>query len=157
MNIKTLKKGEIIFKQGDASTCMYDIHWGKVGVYANYGTPEEKQLTVLEADQFFGEMGMIEGSPRSATVVALENGTMVQEITAEMFEEYFKTKPVKVLMIMQNMSRRLRGLTKDYLEVCRTAAEEVEAEQTEAEKSAWLKEHLKKFALLGRSGKGNTY
>ena len=155
MNTKTLKKGEIIFKQGDASTCMYDILWGKVGVYANYGTPDEKLFTVLETEQFFGEMGMIEGSPRSATIVAMENGTKVLEITAETFEEYFKTRPAKVLMIMQNMSQRLRGLTKDYLEVCRTVAEEVESEQKGTAKSEWLKEHLKKFAAIGR-GTGNN-
>ena len=101
MNTKTLKKGEIIFKQGDASTCMYDILCGKVGVYANYGAPDEKLLTVLETEQFFGEMGMIEGCPRSATIVAMENGTKVLEITAETFEEYFKTRPAKVLMIMR--------------------------------------------------------
>lgn len=155
MNTKTLKKGEIIFRQGDASTCMYDILWGKVGVYANYGAPDEKLLTVLETEQFFGEMGMIEGCPRSATIVAMENGTKVLEITAETFEEYFKTRPAKVLMIMQNMSQRLRGLTKDYLEVCRTVAEEVESEQKGTAKSEWLKEHLKKFAAIGR-GTGNN-
>ena len=35
MSIKTLNKGEIVFKQGDPSPCMYDIHWGTVGIYAN--------------------------------------------------------------------------------------------------------------------------
>ena len=41
METKTFKKGEVIFKQGDLSDCMYDILWGEVGIYANYGTPEE--------------------------------------------------------------------------------------------------------------------
>ena len=145
MNTKTLKKGEIIFKQGDASTCMYDILWGKVGVYANYGTPDEKLFTVLETEQFFGEMGMIEGSPRSATVVAMEDGTKVLEITAETFEEYFKTRPAKVLMIMQNMSHRIRELTRDYLEACRAVAEAVETEKTGKEKSSWFKEKVRKL------------
>ena len=71
METKTFKKGEIIFKQGDLSDCMYDILWGQVGIYADYGTPEEKLLTTLETERFFGEMGMIEGRLRSATAVAL--------------------------------------------------------------------------------------
>lgn len=155
MNTKTFKKGEVIFRQGDPSDCMYDIHWGRVGIYANFGTLEEKQLTVLRPDQFFGEMGMIEGGPRSATAVAMENDTKIQEITAETFEEYFKTRPAKVLMVMQHMSSRLRELTKDYLEVCRTAAEEVKAEETGLPKSEWLKEHLDQFAAVGRMSAGN--
>lgn len=156
MSIKTLNKGEIVFKQGDPSPCMYDIHWGTVGIYANYGTLEEKRLTVLSADQFFGEMGMIEGVPRSATAVAMENNTRIQEITAETFAEYFQDRPAKVLMILQHMSSRLRGLTKDYLEVCRTAAAELEAEQTGMPKSEWLKEHLDQFAAVGRMTAGDA-
>ena len=155
MNTKTLKKGEIIFKQGDASTCMYDILWGKVGVYANYGTPDEKLFTVLETEQFFGEMGMIEGSPRSATVVAMEDGTKVLEITAETFEEYYITNSATALMTMQNMNERLRGLTKDYLDFCPTEADEVESEEKVTATREWLKEHLKKFAAIGR-GTGNN-
>ena len=53
METKTFKKGEIIFKQGDLSDCMYDILWGQVGIYADYGTPEEKLLTTLETERFF--------------------------------------------------------------------------------------------------------
>ena len=55
MEPKTFKKGEIIFKQGDLSDCMYDILWGQVGIYADYGTPEEKLLTTLETERFFGD------------------------------------------------------------------------------------------------------
>lgn len=146
MNTKTLKKGEIIFKQGDASTCMYDILWGKVGVYANYGTPDEKLFTVLETEQFFGEMGMIECYPRSATAVALEDNTRVKVITTETFSAYFQESPAKVLMIMQNMSQRIRGLTKDYLEACRAVVEATEAEKTGKEKSGWFKSHFQKFS-----------
>ena len=145
MNTKTLKKGEIIFKQGDASTCMYDILWGKVGVYANYGTPDEKLFTVLETEQFFGEMGMIECYPRSATAVALEDNTRVKVITTETFSAYFQESPAKVLMIMQNMSQRIRGLTKDYLEACRAAAEVMDTADTGKEKSSWFKEKVRKL------------
>ena len=70
-----LKRNEIIFSEGDKSDCMYDIRQGRVGIYANYGTKEEKLLTELSKDQFFGEMGIIEGYPRSATAVAMGDVT----------------------------------------------------------------------------------
>ena len=91
MNIetKTFKMGEVIFKQGELSDCMYDILWGEVGIYAADGTPEEQLLTTLEPERFFGEMGMIEGRLRSATAVALEKDTRVKVITPETFDTYF--------------------------------------------------------------------
>lgn len=146
METKTFKKGEIIFKQGEISDCMYDILWGQVGIYADYGTPEEKLLTTLETERFFGEMGMIEGRLRSATAVALEKDTRLKIITPETFNTYFQKSPAKVLLIMQNMSHRILKLTRDYLEACRTVTESVELEKTGKEKSGSLMEDLKKLS-----------
>lgn len=143
---KTFQKGEVIFKEGDYASCMYDILCGRVGIYANYGAANEKLLTELTAEQFFGEMGMIECYPRSATAVALDEGTQVKVITSEAFGYYFQESPAKVLMIMQHMSHRIRELTRDYLEACRAVVEATEAEQTGKEKSSWFKERFKKFS-----------
>ena len=152
MNANALKKGTIIFRQGEPSDCMSHIHWGTVGIYANYQTPEEKQFAVLREGQFFGEMGMIEGCPRSATAVVLESGTKIRQITPETFEGYFKDRPAQVLMVLQNMSHRLRELTGDYLKVCRAVAEAAETEQTGAAKSERLKEQLEQIAAADRAG-----
>lgn len=142
---KIYQKGDLIFKQGEYAPCMYDICRGKVGITANYGTDSEKTLTELGEGASFGEMGMLEGYPRSATAVALEDGTEVQVITAETFSSYFRNDPEKVYAIMTQMSRRIRKLSDDYLEACRAVAETVEAEKTGAEKSSWLKKNLQKF------------
>ena len=144
-DIKYFNKNEVIFKEGEMANCMYDIHFGSVGIFAAYGTENEKMLTELKAEDFFGEMGMIEGYPRSATAVALEDGTKVEVITAENFGLYFHQKPAKVLMIMQQMSQRIRGLTKDYLEACRAITETVESEHISEEKRSGLKAAFKKF------------
>ena len=63
-------------------------------------------------------MELIENEPRSATVVALTDGTLLDEITENTFLDYFEQDPVKVFMILQQLSQRLRKTTKDYLEVC---------------------------------------
>ena len=142
---KIYEKGEFIFKQGEYASCMYDICQGKVGIIANYGEDGEKTLTELGEGASFGEMGMLEAYPRSATAVALEDGTEVRVVTAETFSSYFQNNPEKVYAIMTQMSRRIRALSNDYLEACRAVAETVEAEKTGAEKSSWLKKNLKKF------------
>ena len=144
-NITVYGEGEIIFKQGDPSLHMYVIRVGSVGIYTDYGTDHEQQLTILNRGGFFGEMGMIESNTRSATAVALEKDTLVSVITVGDFATYFKEEPEKLLAVMRNMSQRIRGLTQDYLDVCRTALEMTEAEETGKEKSGWLKQNIKKI------------
>ena len=144
-DIQTFKKGQIIFNEGDSAECMYDIRWGSVGIYANYGTKEEKLLTKLSTEEFFGEMGLIDREPRSATAVALEKDTKVEVIDRECFGAFLQEAPTKVLVIMQHMSHRLRGLMNDYMDVCKTVAEAVEAEKNGSEKSEGLQKKMKKF------------
>lgn len=151
MNNKSFKQGEIIFRQGEFAATMYDIVNGKVGIVANYGTEEEKQLAVLGEQEIFGEMGLIECYPRSATAVALEDGTAIEEISAEEFSDYFKDKPAKVFLVMKQMSQRLRETTENYTEACRTIYEAVEAEKAGRKWNRWLDEHLKFFYEVYRN------
>ena len=111
--------GTIIFKEGDTGNCMYDIHFGRVGIYTGYGTPEQKEITVLYPNKFFGEMGMLDNEPRSATAVTLDNDTTIETIYPEDLAELMKINPSKVDMIMMHLSHRLRSLTNDYLRVCK--------------------------------------
>lgn len=140
-----LKRNEVIFHEGDKSDCMYDIRLGNVGIFANYGTKEEKLLTELTKDQFFGEMGIIEGYPRSATAVALGDVTELTVIAKNDFEDYCKRNPEKSILIMKNMSARIRDLTHSYLEACHTIAESMEADQKGEKKSLNLLSRLKKY------------
>lgn len=111
MEIKKFKKDEIIFKQDAYQDFMYDIRWGKVGIYESYGTPDQRLLRELGPEDVFGEMGLIEARPRSATAVSMEKDTQCALITREDFENYFIDKPAKILIIMQRMSERIRALS----------------------------------------------
>jgi CRP-like cAMP-binding protein len=130
MNKEVYKKGEIVFRQGDLPDSMYDINSGSVGIYADYGTPKQKLLTKLGEERIFGEMGLIENRIRSATAVALESGTEIIAISPAEFKEYFHSNPGKLLMIMQNMGRRIRELTSDYTEACRVVTESAKKEES---------------------------
>jgi len=146
--VKAFSKNEIIFREGDAAHCLYDIHWGTVGIYANYGADNQRLLTELKPEEFFGEMGLLSHLPRSATAVALQDNTQVQLISEEVFSEYLKERPAKVLMIMMQLSSRIRTLTKDYLAVCRMAetAAKVEDEQGEWT-DYWTEEIINEYCM----------
>ena len=119
METKTFKKGEIIFRKGDPADCMYEVYSGKAGVYSGYGTPEEKLLAEYYPDQYFGEMGLLDHAPRSATVAALSDDTVVGFISEDSFGEFFRENPSRVFMVMQQLSRNLRRRTNEYIDVCR--------------------------------------
>ena len=142
MNTLVFKKGDVIFRQGDYSEVMYDIAKGKVGIFADYETETVQQLAELKAGDFLGEMGMIEVYPRSATAVALEDETAITEIGEEDLNEFFKDKPEKLLQIMKQMSERLRVVNQKYLNACRVAFENANAEAANAEKSEELKKEM---------------
>lgn len=114
----TFNKGDVIFRQGEYAATMYDICAGSVGIYADYQTPDEKQLAVLPAGEVFGEMGLIECYPRSATAVAMEDGTKLQVIDDAEFSAYFKDQPERLLEIMRQISARIRERTEDYKAAC---------------------------------------
>lgn len=143
-NTKSFKKNQVIFFEGEKGETMYDIVYGMVGIYSDYGKPEQKLLTKLGPESFFGEMGMIEKLPRSATAVALENTDAI-EITQEKFAEYLKERPAKAYTILQHTSKRLRDLSCDYVDACVAISEYVQAEEDGVKPSDALLERMKKI------------
>ena len=150
MNMRIFHKDEVVFRQGDESRTMFEIQSGRIGIYANYRTEKEKQLAVFGKGETFGEMGMIENLPRSATAVALEDDTRVEEINAAEFSDYFEEKPVQVFLLVKQLSQRLRETTKNYKEACAAVSETVTAVQKGEERSGGLKKKLQFFADVYR-------
>ena len=98
---------------------MYAVHWDNVGAYANYGRENQRLITTLYPDSFFGELGMLCGMPRTATVVVLEDETTLEIIKPEDVAMLFSRNPAKIWMITDHLIRRLRSLTTEYADVCR--------------------------------------
>ena len=123
MNSKEFKSGQIIFKQGDSELCMYDIQKGRVGIFSAYGTPDEKQIAELTIGAIVGETGLLDRVPRTATAVALDDDTVLLEIREENLKDYFLKEPEKLLLLMRNLSGRLRDINSKLADVCRKISE----------------------------------
>ncbi|MBQ9458664.1 MAG: cyclic nucleotide-binding domain-containing protein [Oscillospiraceae bacterium] len=147
METKRFQKGEVIFREGSAGEAMYEIKSGAVGIYAGFGTPDEKKLTELEPGRLFGELAVIDGSARSATAAALDEVEAV-EISADDLKAYFKERPEKLMEIMRGMSRRLRELTADYREVCASIGEWKESTERGGKKRTGLMAAIRKYAAI---------
>ena len=144
MEQRSFQRNEVIFRQGEESRCMFQIESGKVGIFLNYGENDQRQLTELNAGQFLGEMGMLDAAPRSATAVSLENETTLLVIDEESFSQYLAKEPDKIRTLLQQMSMRLRRISRDCADACRTVSDVVEAEKAGREKDPALKNRIAK-------------
>ena len=120
---KTFNAGEIIFREGQWADYAYEIAVGRVGIFANYGAADQVELTTLVPGRFFGEMGVLDGTARSATAVALDDGTELAVYDDAGMKDYFAANPDKLLAMFRNTSSRLRDLSRDYVEACGTIAD----------------------------------
>lgn len=147
--IRKFRKGEIISREGDFELWMYDLLYGKVGIYAAYGTPHQVELSINEAPTFFGELGFLESMPRYGTSVALEDCT-VEVINHDNLSEYFSRKPAKVMAIMESLSLRARNIYRLYALSCDTMEEYVERVQNGEPIPEELKDRMIRFARASK-------
>lgn len=133
---KIFKKGELIYHQGDYLATIFDVLWGNVALYVDYGTPNQRLMLEIKDEGFFGLVGFLESRPQNATAIALEK-TACNLITRDSFTHYFQERPAKIMSIMQYMSRRMRVLSRGYLEASQALEEYADAERLLQERKEW--------------------
>ena len=144
MELKHFKMAEVIFREGDPSNCMFRIENGKVGVFLGYGENRQTKLTELLPGQFLGEMGLLDKAPRSATAVSLCDDTRLRVIDEENFNRIFAENPDDMLFLLQQMSMRLRRISRDYADACRTVSDVVAAKADGTPPDAALQNRIAK-------------
>ena len=107
--IKTFKPGEMVIKEGAKGTSAYVILSGTVEVIKKSGNKEIK-MAILGTGQIFGEMGLIEDRPRSATIRA-RSELKVRVINRERFNDLLRTRPSVLIPIMKGLFERLRQVS----------------------------------------------
>jgi len=111
--MKTLffKKGDEIIHEGMASDCAFIIESGTVEVSKSDPEGQRKILAVLKENDIFGEMGLIDGLPRSCSVVALEPCN-ITKLTQEAFDSLADHNPQALMPILKILAQRLRATLK---------------------------------------------
>jgi CRP-like cAMP-binding protein len=102
------KKGEVMFKEGDVSDNAYIIKTGQVEISKGEGK-QKVVLAILKDGDIFGEMGLIEDKPRSATATALDEVRMTA-INHEKFNELFLKDPASLIPFFKALFERLRTM-----------------------------------------------
>ena len=112
----TLKKGQVLFKEGSFSDAAFIIESGKVEISVNNSGGQKTVIGVLRDNDIVGEMGLIDGNPRSATVTAISE-VKIKEITREQFETLSRTNPNAIMPILKVLSKRLRDTLKMVMDM----------------------------------------
>jgi len=107
MKVLNFKPGEVVFEAGSTSGCAYLIEEGRFEV-SRVCNGKKHVLGILTEKDIFGEMGLIDGQPRSATVTALEE-SKVSLITQECFNSIERTNPEALMPLLRVLSARIRG------------------------------------------------
>ncbi len=100
---------ETVIRAGDPGSSMFVVHKGRVRVQVSENGRSRTVATLNEGD-FFGEMALFTGEPRTANVLALEE-TEVLEIGHAAMKRVFDTNPDLVESLSFIMAERRQGLT----------------------------------------------
>ncbi|MCB5265142.1 MAG: cyclic nucleotide-binding domain-containing protein [Candidatus Cloacimonetes bacterium] len=110
------KKGTQILTENEAADSLFFICKGKVEIQKDLKNPEtpSTQLSVLKPGDFFGEMGVIDEEPRSASVFALEEVELLI-IPKEAFTELSFKHPSVMFNLIRTLSDRLRNTNERFV------------------------------------------
>ncbi|MGZ4825645.1 MAG: cyclic nucleotide-binding and patatin-like phospholipase domain-containing protein, partial [Terriglobales bacterium] len=112
LELLTFAGGDEIFHRGDAGDALYVVVTGRVRVLASTARgQEERIISDLGAGEIFGEMALISGEPRTATVCAIRD-TEVARISRERYDRFVARHPQAALLtIARTLVVRLREQT----------------------------------------------
>ena len=120
---RTFPTGSVLIRQGEMGHCMYVILRGRVRVERVHPEiPDPIVLARLGPGDVVGEMGLLDGSPRSATVIALDD-VVVAELTSTDLSETINRYPEVSGALLRLLTRRLRQTDELAAKMARQARE----------------------------------
>jgi CRP/FNR family cyclic AMP-dependent transcriptional regulator len=105
-----VKRGEIVVQQGDAGDAVYVVARGSLLVARMSRSGERRALSVIEAPGSFGELALLDGRPRSASLEALEECDLIAVSRAD-FLGLLSRDPRLVDGLLRELGRMIRRLT----------------------------------------------
>lgn len=104
---KTLGTGQIVFREGDPSDGLYLVLSGSVKVYKPNDDGTEVNLLIVGVSEYFGELALIDGGPRSASVESLEPCELFV-LERETFVALLSQSPQRLASMLSNLTHAVR-------------------------------------------------
>lgn len=110
LRIRRFRRGEVIFHQGDPGDALFIVASGAVKITLPSETGDEAILATLRPGDFFGELALLDGAPRSATAVSIE-ATETWVLPRDRFRELIATESTIRDALLASIAGELRRLT----------------------------------------------
>ena len=104
---RSLPRSTTVMASGDPTDSLYIVLSGRLKVMMSDAEGKEVILSILTAGEFFGEMGLIDDAPRSASVVSIEPCELLS-ITKRDFKKCLAENFEMAMAVMRGLVRRLR-------------------------------------------------
>jgi CRP/FNR family cyclic AMP-dependent transcriptional regulator len=105
---RSYAKGQVIFHRDDPGDSLHIIVKGEVRVILLSPQGEEMILALLGPGDFFGELSLLDGIPRSATTIAAK-ATETLTVERDRFVQWLQSRPAAATVILAALGRRLRA------------------------------------------------
>lgn len=139
--VEDFGRGETIMRQGDTGRTCYFLESGAVEVFYGTDSGADEFVATLGPGDFFGEMSLLAGEPRSATVVAKEDCRCIV-IGSDAFIRIFKENPGIAERLSEVLARRTTELNAARLRGAYRAVSEKEAQRN-------ILNEIKRFFKIG--------
>jgi CRP-like cAMP-binding protein len=108
LRVKNFERDKTIFRQGDIGDELFIIIRGLVHIFTTSETGQEHSVTVFGDGDFFGELALVDGRPRSATAEAIRLTTALT-LRREDFEDLLNDHPAIIASILlTDLASRVR-------------------------------------------------
>ncbi len=106
---------QVIFNEGDEADCMYVILAGSVKIYRQDDNENEVELKLLREGDFFGEMAILDGGARSASVSSIDSCEFFI-LDREVFLNLLTTSPELLSQMFTDLTRKIRETNEKYFQ-----------------------------------------
>jgi CRP-like cAMP-binding protein len=110
MRVRRFRRGETVFHVGDPGDALFIVMSGAIKITLPADSGDEAILATLRPGDFFGELALLDGAPRSATAIAID-ATETYILPRDRFRELIAIEPVMRDTVLATMAAEVRRLT----------------------------------------------
>jgi CRP/FNR family cyclic AMP-dependent transcriptional regulator len=110
--VRSYRKQTVMIEKGDEANALYIILSGGVKVFASDSNGKEITLNQLGPGEYVGELAIIDGAARAASVVTLEDSSFLV-VQKAAFQDLLAARPDVAFRLLVHMVGRVRTLTKE--------------------------------------------
>ena len=115
VHVVQLAEGEVIFREGDPGDLLYLVGEGSVRISKSGRGGEQETLGVIQPGNFFGEMALLDGQPRSAMATAVGD-TLLGTVDEPTFQHILELAPSRLHMnFLRSVTERLRSVNSHFI------------------------------------------